>query len=116
MAKKTTKKTTSVLTKEKEYAILYLHNTMKMSPKDISKELNMAFSEIETFIETIKPETINKQKRSKSHDLMITKTSAKKTNNVSIMTEAASQYNDEVKKDQQTKHKRSRDYIRIIER
>jgi ribosome-binding protein aMBF1 (putative translation factor) len=91
MAKKITKK----ITKETEYAIKYLSNTMQMSNKDISNELGISVSSVNKIIEAEpKPKSNTK---SKSHDLMIRHTSAKKMNNVSIMTEAASQYNDEIK-------------------
>lgn len=102
------KKSTKTITKETEYAIKYLSNTMQMSNKDISEELGIAISSVDKIIET-EPRP-KKSTKSKSHDLMIRHTSAKKTNNVSIMTEAASQYNDEVKK-QTSKTKPFRDCI-----
>lgn len=83
-------------TKEIEYAIKYLHDTMKMEPKAISLELGVAEAIVDGIINQ-QPEP-KVSKKSKSQDLMIRHTSVKKTNNVSIMTEAASQINDEFKK------------------
>lgn len=93
-----TKKTDKI----NEYAVLYLRNTMKMEDKEIAKQLGINLSEVK---KTISPEASEEKqekqqttRKSKSQDLMIRHTSNKKTNNVSIMTEAASQYNDEAKK------------------
>lgn len=120
MAKKkvSTKKTKTVNNKTEEYAVMYLHNVMKMSSKDIAKELEVDLTNVESVINAASETTSNKKRKSKSHDLMIRKTSAKGTNNVSIMTEAASQYNDELKKNQTHNKKTSklRDCIRIIEK
>ena len=88
-------------TKEIEYSVKYLHETMKMGAKEISLELGIAEAIVNGIIDQQpepKPTT-----RSKSQDLMIRHTSAKKTNNVSIMTEAASQVNDEFKKNSDTR-------------
>jgi hypothetical protein len=114
--KKTTSKKVESTKKQTEYAVMYLHNVMKMSIKNISKELQIDEKDVENLIND--PATTNKAKRkSKSHDLMIRKTSAKGANNVSIMTEAASQYNDEAKKNQTSNlNPRWKDCIRIIER
>lgn len=83
-------------TKEIEYAIKYLHDTMKMDTKQIALELGLAEAIVEGIINQ-QPEP-KATKKSKSQDLMIRHTSVKKTNNVSIMTEAASQVNDEFRK------------------
>lgn len=112
MAKKTSKKTSAKpkSNKETSYAIQYLSSNMKMSNAEISKELGIPLSEVEkTLGEPVAQEAPKTQ--SKSHNLMIRKTSAKGTNNVSIMTEAASQYNDEVKKNQTPKRKSVKDCI-----
>jgi hypothetical protein len=82
--------------KKNEYAIKYLHDTLSLSVKDIALELGLAEAVVEGIL-AIKPEPKPK-KMSKSQNLMIRHTSNKKTNNVSIMTEGASQLNDEFKK------------------
>lgn len=85
------------ISKTKEYAVKYLSNTMKMSPDIISKELNISLVDVQNILNTeVEPETTNnkKDKVSKSHQMMIRHTRDKKTNNVSIMTEGASQFND----------------------
>ena len=111
MAKKVSKKTSTKSTKQTDYAVHYLSNNMKMPPKEISKELEISVSEVERILgeSTLTNETV--KTNSKSHDLMIRKTSAKGTNNVSIMTEAASQLNDEIKKHQHHPKKSFRDCI-----
>ena len=84
-------------TKTKEYAVKYLFDNLSMAIEAIAKELNINPIDVENILADHKPKSTKKTK-SKSQDLMIRHTSNKKTNNVSIMTEAASQYNDEVKK------------------
>jgi hypothetical protein len=81
-------------TKEIEYAVKYLSETMKMKTKDISLELGVAEAIVDGIINQ-QPEE-KPRKVSKSQSLMTRHTSAKKNNNVSIMTEAASQLNDEL--------------------
>jgi transposase len=83
-------------TKEIEYAVKYLYETTKMSMSNIALELGVAEAIVEGILNE-KPEPKPK-KISKSQNLMIRHTSNKKTNNVSVMTEAASQLNDELKK------------------
>lgn len=88
-------------TKETEYAVRYLHDTIKMQPKQIALELGIAEAIVDGIInQQVEPQPKTK---SKSQSLMIRHTSNKKTNNVSIMTEAASQMNDEFKKNSNTK-------------
>lgn len=89
MAKKAKHKT-----KEVEYAVKYLYETMKMQPKDISLELGVAEAVVDGIIN--QPKEAKPRKVSKSQNLMGRHTASKKTNNVSIMTEAASQLNDEL--------------------
>jgi hypothetical protein len=83
-------------TKEIEYAVKYLHDTMKMSTTDIALELGVEKALVEGIINT--PKEKKPRRPSKSRDLMIRHTANKKNNNVSIMTESASQVNDEFKK------------------
>lgn len=82
-------------TKEIEYATKYLYETLKMEPKQIALELGVAEAIVHGIIDQ-QPEP-KKTTKSRSQDLMIRHTSVKKTNNVSIMTEAASQMNDELR-------------------
>lgn len=88
-------------TKEIEYAVKYLYDTIKMQPNQIALELGIAQAIVDGIIHQ-QPEP-KQETKSKSQNLMIRHTSAKKTNNVSIMTEAASQMNDEFKKNSNTK-------------
>lgn len=111
MAKKARKKTSTESTKQTDYAVHYLSNNMKMSPEEISKELQVSLSEVERILGESVPAKETTKTNSKSHNLMIRKTSVKGTNNVSIMTEAASQFNDEIKKHQNPKTKSFRDCI-----
>lgn len=94
--------------KTKEYAVKYLSGVMKMTPETISKELNMNLADVQTIIGTEEePATNKKGKVSKSHEMMIRHTRDKRTNNVSIMTEGASQYNDAMRDKIHTKASRS---------
>lgn len=81
------------VSKTKEYAIKYLADHAKKSPKEISTELKISLADVEQVLGE-KPKTA-KAKTDKTKDLMIRQTSAKKTNTVSIMTEAAAQLSDE---------------------
>ena len=116
MSKKTTaKKRTTQKTnnKDKEYAAQYLSKNLKMPKEEIAKELNISVSQVESMLNSFKetdspPKEVQKT-NSRSQNLMIRHTSSKKNNNVSIMTEAASQYNDEVKKNLQKKSNNFRD-------
>lgn len=81
-------------TKEVEYAVKYLYETMKMQSKDIALELGVAEAIVDGILD--QPKEAKPLKVSKSQSLMGRHTAAKKTNNVSIMTEAASQLNDEL--------------------
>lgn len=83
--------------KELEYAVRYLSDTMKVSNKEIALELGVAEAVVDGILNQ-QPTEPKPKKISKSQNLMIRHTSSKKTNNVSIMTEGASQLNDELKK------------------
>jgi hypothetical protein len=105
MAKKQKNKT-----KEIEYAIKYLYETMKAKPKDIALELGVAEAIVDGIINQPKEE--KPRKVSKSQSLMGRHTAAKKNNNVSVMTEAASQLNDElVRNFEATKSRTSKNAI-----
>lgn len=88
MAKQQKKKTI-----ETEYAVKYLHETKKLSSTQIALELGIAEAVVDGIINK-QPETKPRQ-ASKSQNLMIRQTASKGINNVSVMTEAASQLNDE---------------------
>lgn len=83
-------------TKEVEYAIKYLYETMKMSIPNIALELGIAEAIVDSVVNQPKEE--KPRKISKSQNMMVRHTANKKTNNVSIMTEASSQLNDELVK------------------
>ena len=92
--------------KELEYAVKYLNDTMKMDIKAIALELGVAEAVVEGILSQ-QPAEPKAKKISKSQNLMIRHSSAKKTNNVSIMTEGASQLNDEFKKNLHSKQSRT---------
>lgn len=84
----------------KQYAIQFLHEIKKLSEEQIAEEVGLSVDSVASFVKTLnveKPKNTEK-KKSKSKELMIRHTNAKKINNVTIMTEAASQYNDEAVK------------------
>jgi len=83
-------------TKEMELAIKYLHEVKKSSVKEIALELGVS----EAIVDGVVNQTVEEKPRkvSKSQSLMQRETAGKKINNVSIMTQAASQLNDELKK------------------
>jgi len=92
----------SRLTKEQTYSIQWL-NSQGMSSIDIATELSITEKQVEKILE--KSSKVSDEPKiktakspvSKSHDMMIRHTSSKNTNNVSIMTKEASQYNDQVR-------------------
>jgi hypothetical protein len=75
--------------KTTEYAVKYLRESSKMSDAQIAKELNITEEEVSKFPPT---------KISRSKNLMINETMSKKQKTVSIMTESASQLNDDLTK------------------
>ena len=94
----------SRLNKTEKYAIQWLHSQGK-SPAKIVTELGLSLEDVNATIEKTNPggtnnsiKTKTSSASSKSKNLMITQTSAKKTNNVAIMTKEASEYNDSVKR------------------
>ncbi len=96
--------------KTKEYAVRYLYDTMKMDAATIAKELKISVEDVNSVLQNAEPqeeESNDKSKTSKAHQMMIRHTSSKKTNNVSIMTEGASQYNDSMRAKINTKASRS---------
>jgi hypothetical protein len=88
-----------------EYSVRYLKNTMKLSDAQIIEELKITELELQNILDS-------EPKSTKSKNLMINETSAKKHKTVSIMTQAASQLNDELnKKLQNVKKKQTNDCI-----
>lgn len=89
----------------KEYSVYYL-NQSGVNNKDIAKELGIDVKDVEQILEQredikeSKPNSKIKTKSSKanSKNLMITETSGKGTKSVAIMTKAASEVNDEFRK------------------
>lgn len=81
-------------TKEIEYAVKYLHETKKMEPTKIALELGIQQAIVEGIVNA--PKEDKPRRESKSQNMMIRKSSGKGINNVSIMTEGASQLNDEL--------------------
>lgn len=82
--------------KEIDYAVKYLYEIKKMNPIDIATELGLEEAVVDGIIN--QPKEGKKLRPSKSQSLMINKTAVKKINSVSVMTEAASQNNDEFMK------------------
>lgn len=77
----------------KKYAILYLYESQKMSVDDISKELKITKQDINSIVKITKKAMPEKEDKTKN--VMIRQTAGKKSNTVSIMTQAASQISDE---------------------
>lgn len=86
------------INKENGYAINWLISQGK-SPQDISEELGFTVKQINNYIKNNNIESNNipistSSTASKTEDLMIRHTSAKKNNSVAIMTKEASERND----------------------
>jgi len=91
------------LSKANTYAIQWL-NSQNKQPIEIADELKLKIDQVNLVLEKsiLNMEKNNniqttKSPASRSHDLMITKTSGKKTNSVAIMTGEASMANDALK-------------------
>lgn len=95
------------ISKTKEYAIKYLLNHEKKNPEEIASELKLPLADIMQIVKSVNEKSKNKNKIT---DAMIRHTSAKKDNNVSIMTEGAAQLSDEFIKNLSTK-KQNLDFI-----
>lgn len=96
----------SRLNKVQLYAIRWLHSQNKL-PTDIANELGLKEDDVTKAIEkfgvTQEQTSVKTTKSSsKSQNLMINETSAKKNNHVAIMTKEASEYNDSVRLKNQT--------------
>ncbi len=96
------------LNKNQEYAVLWLRQQNK-NAAEIAEELDISLDRVEAAIRQ-NSEPV-KATKSKSKDLMITKTSNKQTKNVAIMTGEASALNDELKKNFKGNTKDNKDYI-----
>jgi hypothetical protein len=80
-------------TNSTKYAVYHLVDNNK-TVEDIAKELKITTKKVQSII-TNRPQT--EPKPIKGKDLFITETSAKKTKNVAIMTQAASSMADQLK-------------------
>jgi hypothetical protein len=101
------------LSKTKEYAISYLHSK-NIDATKIATELKIPIDQVNKFIKTLPVDDVEKTspaKKDKTKNLMIRQTSGKKSNTVSIMTEAASQVLDEAYKTMKPNPKTSETYI-----
>lgn len=85
------------------YAINWLFS-QNVSPESIAQELKLNLDQVVSILEKTHPSSKDKDiniktktSSSKSKDLMITATSGKKNNNVSIMTKEASEHSDSIK-------------------
>ena len=96
------------LSKTQNYAILWL-NSQGTDLVKIADELGLTEKQVLSVIEkgidtkiseNTKIKTVKSPANSRSKNLMITQTAGKKTKNVAIMTQEASQLNDELKKTQ----------------
>ncbi len=84
-----------------KYAVYYLHDE-GANEKSIAKQLKLKLAEVRAIIKDRPAKQSEKIKttssRVNSKNLMITETAAKGTKSVAIMTKAASEVNDEYKK------------------
>lgn len=98
--------------RKQEYAILWLHAQNKKMG-DIAEELNISIDKVDAAIRANKSPEESRQakKSSKSKDLMISQTSSKNTENVSIMTGEASALNDNLRNNYLGKNKDTQDHI-----
>lgn len=105
----------SRLSKTESYAALWLYHT-GMDVPSISKELKISEESVTSILEKnnktnsddkIKNGSAPTTKKNKQKTLMINETSVKKNKSVSVMTEAASQQNDEVLKNMRNEQKNS---------
>lgn len=88
------------ITKIKKYAIQWLHS-QNFTIKQISKEVSLTENQVLSVLNTepkVTTDTVTDSSPSiKAKDLMITHTSGKRVNNVSIMTKEASEMGDALK-------------------
>lgn len=110
----------SRLSKTEIYAALWLSHTGMEVPA-ISKELKLSEKSIVSILEkqnttnennTIKTGSEPTKKNKSNKSLMINETASKKSKSVSIMTEAASQRNDETIKNAVSKRNNDKDIFR----
>lgn len=112
----------SRITKTQKYAIYWL-NHQKKSSLDIADELKLTEKQVTNVLEKYTPTIIQQENISTESqpaqkispkDLMITHTSAKKTNSVSIMTKEASELNDAMRKTMNNSNSTANDQQRGI--
>jgi predicted transcriptional regulator len=83
------------VSKTKEYATRYLKEVIGMEYKQIAKELNMTQEVVRNILGEESPHKANIKTTSSKTDSFIRETAVKKTKNVTIMTEPASQAGDD---------------------
>mgnify|MGYP002843646942 FL=1 len=82
------------VSKTKEYAIRYLKEVIEMENKQIAKELKVAQETVDNILGQEKPNKATIKTATSKTDSFIRETAGKKTNNVTIMTQAASELSD----------------------
>lgn len=108
----------SKLSKVDSYAIKWLAHT-GLNKSEISKELKISEEQIQKVLEKENPmqnndkvKTGSSPVKTQNKNLMINQTAGKKTKTVSIMTEAASQHNDQEIKKPRSSNKHSESIFR----
>lgn len=79
------------VSKVKEYAARYLKEVIGMEEKQIAKEVSLTVETLQTIFETENSNNANIKTVSSKTDSFVQETAVKRTKNVTIMTEAASQ-------------------------
>ena len=82
------------VSKVKEYATRYLQEVIGMEEKQIAKELKLTQETVKDILGTESPHKANIKTATSKTDSFIRETAVKRTKNVTIMTEAASQTTD----------------------
>lgn len=101
------------LSKSQIYAIMYLKDVKKLPNEEISSELKVSKTRLEGFLQDEYKLFAEKPAKKTVKDLMITQTSAKKSNTVAIMTQEASMAIDEEKKKNPSPRKAMYDSFKI---
>jgi len=83
------------LSKTKEYAVRYLKEVIEMEDKQIAKELNLSLQSVQDIVGVENSDKANIKTVTSKADSFIRETSQKRTKNVTIMTQAASQLTDD---------------------
>lgn len=86
------------ISKTKEYAVRYLKEVIEMENKQIAKELKVAQETVDNILGEEKPNKATIKTASSKTDSFIRETAVKKTDNVTIMTQAVSELSDSKRK------------------